>query len=126
MRWLVFLLCGAVLAGAAFAAGRRGLPPGVIFQKVEIETSPHAEALKLVFEKCAGRIRELDRENWWHDTRVRKWNVARPFSPGFINSTHLFVVEYRIDDELAASWWVDTTKETADERLKAPATQPAK
>lgn len=74
----------------------------------KVEKSPHAAALELLFQREAERIRAVDRENWWHDTRERTWTVRRPFSPGLINSTHWFDVSYRIDGKEVASWFVDT------------------
>ena len=72
------------------------------------EKSPHAAALELVFATQAKRIRELDKGDWWLDTKERTWGVKRPFAPGTIDSTHLFVVTYRIDGKPVAAWNVDT------------------
>ena len=74
----------------------------------QVEKSPHAAALELVFQKEAARIRAVDKENWWHDTRERTWSVRRPFAPGTIDSTHLFDVTYRIEGKEVGSWLVDT------------------
>jgi hypothetical protein len=80
-----------------------------------VERSPHAAALELVYEKVPERIRAVDRENWWHDTEERGWMVRRPFAPGFIDSTQLFIVTYRIGDKQAASWLVDTRGRTVQD-----------
>jgi hypothetical protein len=90
---------GAVLLGRPARADKK-----------EPEPSPHAAALSLVFREAAARIREVDREEWWFDTKERAWVVVRPFAPGFIDSTHLFTVTYRIDGRTAAAWHVDTKK----------------
>jgi hypothetical protein len=87
------------------------------------ERSPHVEALELVFQKAADRIRAVDQENWWHDVKERAWDVQRPFSPGSIDSTHLFTVTYRIAGKQVAAWHVDTrrgvvTEIAADQRKK--------
>jgi len=80
------------------------------------EKSPHAAALELVFQKAAERIRAVDRENWWHDTEERAWLVRRPFSPGVIDSTHLFVVTYQVAGKKAAAWNVDTRAGKVEEQ----------
>jgi hypothetical protein len=99
---------GIVLAGSSLVAS--GLPSaraeGAPARKPE--RSPHVEALDLVFQKAADRIRAVDQEDWWHDVKERAWVVQRPFSPGPIDSTHLFTVEYRIEGKRVAAWDVDT------------------
>src|SRR6202011_1954568 len=80
------------------------------------ERSPHAEALELVFQKAPDQIRTVDSENWWYDTNERAWVVQRPFGPGVIDSTHLFIVSYRIKGKQVASWLVDTRRGTVDGR----------
>lgn len=102
-------------------------------EKKEPEASPHAAALALVFREAAARVREVDRVDWWHDTKERTWSVRRPFSPGFIDSTHMFMVVYRIDGRTAAAWHVDTRKGTVAEvagvergRWGTPAVPPPK
>ena len=80
------------------------------------ERSPHVEALDLVFQKAGDRIRAVDdRENWWHDVKERAWIVQRPFWPGWIDSTHLITVNYRIGGKDVAAWWVDTSGGTITE-----------
>jgi hypothetical protein len=78
--------------------------------------SPHAEALDLVLRtqadeihkaEVAARPRGKGTDHWWHDTMHRTWLVQRPFSPGVIDSTHLFQVTYEVNGE-ARRWWVDT------------------
>ena len=104
----------AAVAGALGAAvlGR----PARAEKKKEPEGSPHAAALALVFREAAGKIRDVDKENWWHDTKERTWTVRRPFGPGVIDSTHMFQVAYQIDGRMAAAWDVDTRKGTVAER----------
>jgi hypothetical protein len=79
------------------------------------ERSPHVEALDLVFQKAADRIRAVDQEDWWHDVKERAWVVQRPFSPGYVDSTHLFIVNYRIGGKQVAAWQVDTRGGTVTE-----------
>ena len=107
MRTLLVVGCLMVAAFAAGAQTREG---------DKVETSPHAAALELVFKTQAARIRTVDTENWWHDTKERNWVVKRPFSPGIIDSTHLFEVSYRIDGDEKAAWLVDTRKKTVELR----------
>jgi hypothetical protein len=79
------------------------------------ERSPHVEALDLVIQKAADRIRAVDSGDWWHDVKERTWLIQRPFSPGWIDSTHLFTVNYRIGDKQVAAWHVDTRGGTVTE-----------
>jgi hypothetical protein len=72
-----------------------------------VEKSPHSEALQLVFTKEKERIRTIDQEVWWIDDKERAWSVKRPFEPGFIDSTHWFVVRYSVDGKVVSSWSVD-------------------
>jgi hypothetical protein len=57
----------------------------------------------------------VDSEDWWHDVEERTWFVQRPFSPGWIDSTHLFTVNYRIGGKQVAAWHVDTRGGTVTE-----------
>ena len=82
------------------------------------EESPHAQALALVFQTQQDKIREVDRENWWFDTKAREWEVRRPFAPGQIDSTHMFVVKYKIDGKEVFSWVVDTRAKTVSPPFK--------
>jgi hypothetical protein len=45
---------------------------------------------------------------WWSDTNERQWRVRRPFAPGFIDSTHSFVVSYSVAGKEITYWNVDT------------------
>lgn len=76
----------------------------------EVEMSPHAAALELVFRKEKSRLRELEKGDWWHDVEERSWVAKRPFMPGTIDSTHLFHVSYRIGGKEVAAWLVDAAK----------------
>ena len=104
------LLVGGCLMVGAFTLGAQPQ------EGDKIETSPHAAALELVFKTQAARIRAVDTENWWHDVKERTWSVRRPFSPGYIDSTYMFEVSYRIDGNVAAAWLVDTRKKTVELR----------
>jgi len=53
-------------------------------------------------------IRNVDGNDWWHDVKPREWKAERPFPPGTIDSTHMFIVTYQIDGQIAQSWFVDT------------------
>jgi len=102
-----------VCASGLLVVGIVGLAP--LPGERQAEKSPHAAALELVFEKAAARIRAIDKENWWHDLEERAWSARRPFSPGFIDSTHMFTVTYRVAGKQAASWQVDTRRQTVEE-----------
>ena len=81
-------------------------------QKTKVETSPHAEAIRLVMSTQQYEIRKVDAGNWWHDVKTREWKAKRPFYPGIFDSTHTFIVTYRINGNRAQSWLVDTRKGT--------------
>ena len=108
MSMHTFLVAGCLMVGAfALAAQREG---------DKVVASPHSAALELVFKTQAAHIRAVDTENWWHDTKERTWVVKRPFSPGVIDSTHMFEVKYRIDGKEAAAWLDDTNKKSVQLR----------
>jgi hypothetical protein len=101
------VLFAVLIAGlAAYALGAQGR------NDPKVQTSPHADAIQLVFKTQQARIREVDRENWEHDVKDRAWVIRRPFAPGIIDSTHMFNVCYRIDGKEVATWFVDTAKGT--------------
>ena len=79
----------------------------------KLEMSPHADAIRVVLETQGKMIRKVDKQNWWHDAKKRQWVVHRPFHPGTIDSTHMFIVSYEIDGKSVATWAVDTKKRTA-------------
>ena len=109
-------IVAALAAAAGLAVGTAADP--------KAEKSPHAEAIDLVLRTQADVIRTVedpkpigpaDKDlSWWHDTDERTWVVRRPFGPGFIDSTHLFTVTYRVAGKDAAVWYVDTRKGTAE------------
>jgi hypothetical protein len=89
---------------------------------------PHCEALSLVWKTQQHQIKELELKHaaseqkkrkehigtegrWWFDTDDRHWTVARPFGPGFIDSTHWFTVTYLVGGSEMLSWEVDTHKQ---------------
>lgn len=84
----------------------------------EIEKSPHAVALELVFTLRSADIRALETGDWWSDTQERTWRVTRPFAPGYFDSTHWFNVEYEINGKRVANWFVDTEKGTVEPALE--------
>ncbi len=104
------LMLFVLVAIGCFILGRV-TAPGAASQPV-VENSPHADAIRLVMDKRSDQIRQVDRENWWHDVKTRKWTTKRPFHPGGIDSTHMFDVSYQIDDKQVATWLVDTQKHT--------------
>jgi hypothetical protein len=81
--------------------------------KARVERSPHADAIMVVLDTQGKLIRRVDKENWWHDVKQRRWLVKRPFHPGTIDSTHTFMVSYLIEGKSVAAWTVDTRKRTA-------------
>lgn len=87
---------------------------------VKQQASPHAVALMLVLEEKNDEIAKLDdaklgKEDNMLDVKERSWTVIRPLAPGFIDSTHLFTVNYRIDNQVIKSWNVDTGNRTVRE-----------
>lgn len=90
-------------------------------EKLGFQTSPHTEALELVFSTQQGVIRSLEPDKvhngeakWWFDTEARDWIVTRPTSPGKIDSTHSFLVIYKKDDKILGRWSVDTRKKKVE------------
>jgi hypothetical protein len=92
-------------------------------------TPPQCEALSLVWSTQQPLIKEVEiahanheqkkqkeyvnaEERWWFDCDSRQWEVKRPFAPGGIDSTHLFDIQYRINNKMVATWSVDTKKKT--------------
>jgi hypothetical protein len=106
---------GIALAASSLVASGPAPGSAAAARARKPERSPHVEALELVFQKAADRIRAVDRENWWHDVKERTWAVQRPFAPGSIDSTHLFDVNYRIGGKQVAAWQVDTRAGTVTE-----------
>jgi hypothetical protein len=99
-------------------------------------TSPHGVALRLVMQQRQAEIDTIDQETatpkkvgrndaWWFDTKFREYRVRRPFSPGFIDSRHMFEVLYVIDGTLHARWLVDTQRNTVKGGRVSPTTAPA-
>ncbi len=126
MRGICLLATAAVVGVVGWAVFADEPKP-----QVKVDGSPHADAIALVLRTQADVIRKVEApgridgtgdELWWHDTVERTWSVKRPFAPGFFDSTHWFIVTYRIDGKIAASWMVDTRKGTATltKREKAP------
>jgi hypothetical protein len=106
---------GMVLAASVLVASGSSPTSAADAPARKPERSPHVEALDLVFQKAADRIRAVDQEDWWHDVKERAWLVQRPFSPGSIDSTHLFTVTYRIGGKPVVAWNVDTRGGTVTE-----------
>jgi RNA polymerase sigma-70 factor (ECF subfamily) len=102
------------------AKGVAAATPPAPQPKPRIERSPHGEALDLVFQSQAAKIRAVDQADWWHDCQERFWIVKRPFHPGVIDSTHLFEVTYRIDGKEVARWSVDTRRRSVEELKLGP------
>ena len=73
---------------------------------------PQVDAINLVVRTQYGEIRNMDKGDWWHDTKLREWSVRRPFGPGYVDSTHIFIVTYKIDGKSVMTWSVDTQKNT--------------
>jgi hypothetical protein len=95
-----------------------------IEQPEEPQGSPHASALELVFKKEAGRIRAIDKENWWHDTKERSWVVRKPFPPAVFDSTHMFLVSYRVDGNEVEEWAVNTALGQVSRRIETRPVRP--
>jgi hypothetical protein len=97
--------------------------------EVRDELPPHFEALSFIWNTQKDKIKALElqhaeeeqkkrKENvdadsrWWFDTDERRWAVSRPFSPGRIDSTHMFNVTYILNSKELISWRVDTRKKS--------------
>lgn len=83
------------------------------------QLSPHSVALMLVLEQKKDEIAKLDNEKLGNednmlDIKERSWIVIRPFSPGIVDSTHMFIVTYRIDNHVIKSWNVDIRDRTVN------------
>jgi len=84
----------------------------------EVQISPHTDALQLVFLALEKKIQHLDPSSKaWYDTQERQWTVKRPYGPGFIDSTHIFDVHYKIDGKVVLSCFVDTRRRTVEEQV---------
>ncbi len=77
---------------------------------------PHLEAINLVVKTQFDNIRKIDKGDWWFDSLKREWSVRWPFGPGAIDSTHLFIVTYKIDEKEMISWQVDIRKKTVEKQ----------
>ena len=99
MRRFASFLLFALLALPAFAQGAE--PPAD-------KASPMV-ALRLAMELGAGDVASVDDpKEWWHDTRIRDWRVHRLAEPGFVDTTHDFIVVYFVDRVPLLQWRVDT------------------
>jgi len=77
------------------------------------DTSP-ASAIQIVLQTQSTKIRAVDNpQNWSLDTKERTWSVKRPVGPGVLDTTHTFIVIYKIDGATVASWQVDSRAGTA-------------
>jgi hypothetical protein len=118
-----------ILLGLSSISAKRAACEGIPDSKFSAkgELPPHCEALRLVWDTQADILQSLELQHakaeqskqkeyvtpesrWWFDTDGRSWEVARPFGPGTIDSTHLFTVHYLVKDKALASWSVDTRK----------------
>jgi hypothetical protein len=98
---LVFLLAAVVPATA----------------DVPDDVSPTA-AIRLVLDTQTQKIRSVDSQDGWsHDTKERAWSAQRLVEPGFVDTTHMFIVSYKIDGVVMLSWRVDTHAGAAIELL---------
>jgi len=89
-------------------------------EEKDSETSPHGDAIMLVLTTQQETIRKVDQENWWLDIKEREWTVKRPFGPGILDSTHWFIVSYKIDGKTVASWFVDTGEKKVEFQETTP------
>ena len=88
---------------------------------------PHIEALSLVWSTQQAQIKAIESKHavkdnvmgreavntegrWWFDVDARNWEVARPYPPGTLDSTHLFDVRYLIKGKELGWWRVETRK----------------
>lgn len=123
--YVILLVCGLVSVDCTKTAKAPIEEPAkeTPVTKTPRDDSPHSQALSLIFYTQQVKIKEIDdkelaEEDWWFDTKQRSWNVKRMFDSGKIDSTHLFIVDYKIDDKLVGSWMVDTHAEFVSWRLE--------
>jgi hypothetical protein len=90
LRCIVLAACFLV-AGCHSAHGSKAGAPAT---QAVTEVSPHAQAIAVIAQQRADRIRSLDGADWWTDTTEREWVVRRTASPGIFDTTHDFDVEY--------------------------------
>jgi len=77
------------------------------------DTSP-ASAIQIVLQTQSIKIRAVDNpQSWSLDTKERSWSVKRPIGPGVLDTTHTFIVSYKIDGATVATWQVDSRLGTA-------------
>lgn len=72
---------------------------------------PHVDAINLVANKQIDVISKIQNVDLQHDTDLHEWSVKRPFAPGYIDSTNLFIVTYKVEGKVGLSWYVDTKTE---------------
>ncbi len=92
-----------------------------VFGQEKPVESPHSQALMHVLTTQQDIIRKIDENNlkgdvndWWHDVEERRWIVKRPFYPGLVDSTHMFSVDYIINEKTVAQWSVDINYNTVE------------
>ena len=113
-----------LLASLGFLGISIPMPPPLAAASV---LPPHCEALTLVWSTQGQLIKAVELQHakaeqskqkeyvspesrWWFDAEGRNWEVTRPFEPGDIDSTHMFIVRYHIDGKAVAAWNVDSSK----------------
>jgi len=84
---------------------------------VDQQLPPHVQAVQLVLSTQGSHVRGTENpKTWWHDCQERRWSARhdpdQP-APGDEDTTPFFEVSYRIGDELAARWKVDTRSRSA-------------
>jgi hypothetical protein len=135
MRWIVVVIAFAIVAGCDDKPPAPPTPatnPAPATTRASGPKLPHATALQMVLDRCGEEIDAIEMAGappmangdipWWFDVKPREWSVQRPIRPGFVDSTHWFDVEYRIDGKVVAKWNVDTRAGTVH---RTPTTQPS-
>lgn len=97
------------------------LPSAMAADPLPDDAIPAADAIRLVLDARGDQIRAFDTaKDRWFDTKERSWSARRPIGPGYIDSTHMFEVTYRIDGVAVATWSVDTAKRAVQPDVLPP------
>ena len=68
---------------------------------------PPLEAIQLVVEKDIDTLKKLDGGEWEVDLKNREWTVQRTVEPGYLDTTRVLAVIYRVEGKTVACWAVD-------------------
>jgi hypothetical protein len=117
MRAICFCVAVGMAAGPVVAFETPPAEAGGVCQSyMDAGESPHAMAIRLVMAQRAHEIAALDardeeqskEHSAWFDARRRTWATVRLLPVGaYLDTRHMLVVEYLIEDVQVAKWHVD-------------------